>query len=61
MHTHGGTYGTHMPTQYMPTSILFEQEVLHVLAALNVIKITCIPCAHITTHDFHSSSNLTVL
>ena len=43
----------------VPTNV-FEQEVLCVLTELNVIEIACIVFAHITTSEFHSSSNQTV-
>ena len=40
--------------------VCFEQEVLHVLAELNMIEHTRIACACITKHNFHSSLNQAV-
>ena len=40
--------------------VFFEQEVLRALAEFNAVKIVRMVCARITTHDFHSSSNLSV-
>ena len=54
MHAHERTSFT-LHKMYPP--VFFEQEVLHVLAELNVVEIARIACACITASDFHSSSN----